>query len=165
MTVLLVLAACAFLNRLAGDSWGFIPMSRLPGRPLWYCSALIASVAYLAGASPLFGLAFLAWRFAEWGRWIDLHKNDGNRDGKKPTSLERIIGKLPGSDRDAVALTYRHAIGVPALYWLVGPAAMAFPLLSTAAYLIANHFQPRSNHIPLAELFGGLVWGGYILLG
>lgn len=144
---------------------------KLPGRNLWYTAPAIAGVAYLAGANPLFGLAFLAWGILEWGRWFDLGRlPDGwAREGIEMTVFEKAVTKVSfGSDH--VAMLWRHLVGVPGLYLLVGPMALVFPFAVVAVYELNHQLLDRkvyddNSGIHLAELLTGVIWAAYILLG
>ena len=155
----LIVLACAVLNRARGDDrW---MMGKLPGRALYYVAPAVGLVAW----DWRFALAYLAWALPAWSRWFDLGRlaDDFNREGIKPSPFETFIERISfGSDY--LAFLWRHALVVPLLWWLVGPWALAFPLVVLAVYELAWRLRPR-NPIILAELLTGALWGSFVLLG
>lgn len=179
LIALVVLAACAFLNRFAGGGWpGHLWDEHRPdklwGRALYLAALGMGLAALLAGhgwsAALAVGLAFLAWRSPAWGLLISLGRPSG-ASGRKPHWFEGfLLGASAGSVH--VALLARHlfliipglvAIGWAAQSTFVLALALPFAVLATLAYEIAWRVTPREP-IRTAEIIVGALWGALILI-
>lgn len=162
MIELLVIPACALLNRVRGTD--FLKNLGLPGHGRLYVSPVIAGLAYLVGASPWIGLVYFVWSLMPWGRWFDLGRlpDDFGRENKPPDAFERVINKISFGN-DHVALLLRHSLALPVAYF-VWPWGLLFPPLALAAYEIGWLVTPKAP-ILTAELLTGALWGALIYLG
>lgn len=172
IAALLIVLACAVLNRMRGDD-RWMP-SWLPGRPLWYVAPAIAATSLIVDpwpAAAAVGVAYLFWAVWPWGRWFDLGRLPApiasTADGFE-IYVERMAG---GSDHQALFL--RHLMATPGLVlvgilsgWTTSFVIFA-PLIVagsiTLAYELAWRAHP-SNPIWLAELAAGVIWAGVILV-
>ena len=154
MIFVLVILACAALNRARGDDrW---MMGRLPGRALYYVAPAIGFLAW----DWRFALAYLVWGIPSWGHWFDLGRMPPL--DRKPDPVGRVIESVSfGSDH--LAMLWRHALAVPLLGWMAGPWALLCPLAVVAVYEAAWRVRP-SNPIIVAELLTGAVWGLFAVL-
>lgn len=163
--VVLVMIACAGLNRARGDD-RWMPIW-LPGRALHYTAPLIGAMAAAFGGivyGAALGAAFFVWAVGPWGHLIGLGRFAPDRPA---SSLEVVLIEMAAGNVH-VALGLRHLFALPGLMLaaaitgelLLGvAAALAFSALATGAYEIAWRLRP-SNPIIVAELLTGALWGG-----
>lgn len=143
---LILIPLFAALNRLAGDGATFRRL-HLPGRPLWYATALALLVAgpWVGwGYAALCALSFATWRTLGWYNAIDGGTTDGQRA------------------RDFWVMTGRGFTLFPVFY--ASPFATA--LLAPTAFAIAivydvtaNYLRKGKDPIPCAEVLAGAVLG------
>jgi hypothetical protein len=158
LIILLTLAAGVVINVARGNST-WTKKIGLPGRPLWYVTPFIGLLAW----NPWFAAAYLVAMFAAWGRWFDLGRMpDGYaREGIEPDPLEKIIMKLSFGN-DYIAMLWRHAMGIPLLWFLLGPIALAYPFVVVVCYELGFRLG-GDRAITLAEALVGFVWGAMIV--
>lgn len=167
ITAILVVAACAVLNRVRGG--GFYG-DKLPGRAVLWVSAAIGGIAYLVHPQDwriavAFGTGFLFWGLWSWG--YAFAGLGGYKPERAPSTLEAFL-MLFGP---AVVQTFvRHMfviVAIGAVAWLLGSwwflvAAPVFAAAATAVYTIL--FRPISNlDWTRAEIATGALWGCLIL--
>jgi hypothetical protein len=155
---IIIFLACAAVNYGAGR-YEWMP-AFFRGRPLYYCApaigVLAAAVLHWQTAIAV-ALAFTAWRAPSWGHLYQLgHVVPTDR----PMPLhERICLKL-GFGNVYAAAAIRHSYMLPLAVLL--PAALAFPVLTVAAYELAWRLR---RPVVLAEPIVGALWGAIILSG
>lgn len=176
MAALLIVAACAALNRLAGGGmwigqfWDRSAIGKLPGRALYPATLGIGLIAWASlpwPAAAAVALAFAIWRSPAWGHLIGLGRHAPDR----PTSdLESaLLGVADGNV--GLALMLRHLVfgflgmAIIALWAesaLMAVAPIPFAILATAAYEMGWRLHERGlarNPILPAELAVGAIWG------
>ncbi len=166
MLALLVILACAGLNRARGDD-RWMP-SWLPGRALWYVAPAVGAVAMLVQPWPAaicWGIAYVIWGVWPWGRWYGLERMAHGDD--EPSTYEAIVEMISlGSDH--ISMLWRMLAVLPGLVLVMAlpqalVASVVFALAAVAAYEAAWRLWP-DNPIWRAELGVGALWGGLIVL-
>lgn len=156
---MLLIPACAALNRLRGLEFEWVP-----GRHLYYVAPVIALLAYAAGAEALtaglWGFAYLVWGSGPWGRWFDLGRMP---ELERPQSTVEWIIYAAAFENDHAAMLIRHSFPAPILLFIWPPWAIVFPFTVVALYEAAWTFFP-DNPIWRAELAVGALWGFMIAL-
>lgn len=167
MTFIFILLCAAALNHMRGGG-GLFHISwlidKVLGRPLYWVSPLIGMLALLAMPWPhatAFGVGYLIWGCAEWGRWFSLGHMPRGANGKPPSWFAVLIEDVSGSN-DYVAFTMRSVLMLLPLS-LVFPVMLAFGPLQTGAYALGWRVAP-DNGIGVSELLTGFLWGLAIIV-
>ena len=166
IVALIIIAACALLNRLRGDeSW---KPSWLPGRALFYVAPVVAAVACAIQPWPValaIGAGYAFWAVWSWGHVLATVGH--MRPARDPSWLESALLMLPGAILPVfvrMLFVLPGVLGVAALsgepaYWIAAPA---FAAAATAAYLLL--FRPLGRLDWLrAEVVVGALWGVLII--
>jgi hypothetical protein len=171
MISLLVIAACAFINRLAGGGW---PVDIAQGTPWRFLFGRIQAGAYIGLVALLlhdwqialaFGLGFLFWRLFGWGHLISLGRHSGAKL-REPTGVDGFFVERFGPHG---GLFLRMAFVAPALIavaLLGGPAwapLLTIPFAALAMLAYEFWWRFRADPIREAELTVGALWGALIV--
>lgn len=173
MIAALVIAACAWLNRIAGGGWpaglsftADLFIGRIGCGVLLGLAALTLHEWQVALA---FGAGFVFWRAFSWGYLIGAVAG-----GHKPTARpipSPVEGYLLAWFGAHGGLFARMMFVLPCLIavaWLTGNIwapvlAIPFAALSVAVYALAWRFQPN-RIFAVAEPLVGALWGALIVL-
>lgn len=170
---MLILIAMTLLNRVRGLTFEW-----LPGRNIYFVAPMVGVLRYGQTleilTSVAFGVGYLLWGSAPWGRWYDLGRLpvEHGREHIAPNAYEKIVQAISfGSDH--LALLVRHFSGLLPLFLFLGLRAHALELwvaytllaaiLIVTAYELAWRIRP-SKPIIIAELQVGFLWGFLILI-
>lgn len=166
---LIVIAACAVLNRMRGDD-GWMP-SWLPGRSLYYVAPAIGAVALLDQPWPValaFAGGYLFWAVFAWG-YLLLHAAGTADfwDEREPSRLEALLLRLPGRWPPLFARMLFVLPGLAIVAWLTGTplyglAAIGFATAATVTWLWFLRSLGRLDWLRAEIVVGGL-WGLLIL--
>jgi len=167
MTFALILLCAAALNHIRGGG-GLFRISwlidKVPGRPLYWVWPFIGLLALLIMPWPYalaFGLGYLIWGSAEWGRWFSLGRWPRDAGGRPISVFASLIEGIAGTN-DYVAFTLRNFVMLIPLS-VVFPIMLAFAPLQTGAYELGWRIPPNGG-IGYAELLTGVLWGFAIIL-
>lgn len=167
MIPLLVILACAVLNRLRGDdSW--MP-GWLRGRALWYVTPAIVALSWLFHPWTValgFGAAYLFWAVFGWGHVLG--RLGGLQPDRSPDVVEAALLMLPGRILPAFARMLFVLPGAVLLAALSGDthyicAGLAFAALATSAYALFLR-TPRRIDWLRSEIAVGGAWGLMIVV-
>jgi hypothetical protein len=167
MIYVLVIAACAVINRLAGGGW---PVTIAQGTPWRFafgriqCAAAIGLVALALHPWPValaFGAGFLFWRLFGWGHLISLGRKSG-ATARPATGVDKILVESIGPHWGLFARMLFVLPGLIAVAYLMGNAALPlltipFAALAAGAYEIWWRIKP--DPIGPAEMSVGVLWG------
>ena len=167
MIFALILLCAAVLNHIRGGG-GLFRISwlidKVPGRPLYWVSLLIGLLALPVMPwqyATAFGVGYLIWGSAEWGRWFSLGHMPRGANGKPPSWFAVLIEDVAGPN-DYVAFTLRNVLMLLPLS-LIFPVMLAFGPLQTGAYAMGWRLAP-DNGIGVSELLTGSLWGVAIIV-
>lgn len=169
IVALLIVLACAVLNRMRGDD-RWMP-SWLRGRSLYYVAPAIGTVALFVQPWPValaFGGGYFFWAVFSWG-YLLLHAAGTAAfwEEREPTRLESWLLRLPGRGLPLFARMLFVLPGVALVAWLTGApfyalSAFAFAAASTAIWLWFLRPLGRLDWLRAEIAIGGL-WGLLIL--
>jgi hypothetical protein len=170
MIGLLIIAACAFLNRMAGGGW---PSNAARWYDVltyrWACAIYFGLVALLVHDWPValaFGLGFWFWRLFGWGHLISLGRPSG-ASMRQPTGVDGVLIDRFGGH---FGLLLRMTLVAPALIvvaFLGGPVwlpLLAVPFAALAMLSYELWWRVKPDPIGPAELTVGALWGALIVL-
>ena len=162
-----------FFNRIRGGGMSSLT-DRLPGRALYYVSAILGALT-AAVFDPVLGLVvglgFLIWGAPGWGLWFDLHRHDDFQiDDRRRSSVFVKVMTFVSFGSDYLALFLRLGLFVlPALGawcvlsgsspWLLA-AAVPFAALGVGAYEL--RFRTSFGNT-LSEMLLGALWWALVL--
>lgn len=162
-----VVPAMIVLNHLRGGGGLFRVswlLAYLPGRVLYWIAPLVGLLAWTCLPWPkaiAFGLAYLIWGVAEWGRWFSLGRLPRDAGGRPVSWFARGIEMIAGTN-DYAAFTIRNFVMlIPAFYFF--PFLLALAPLQTGAYEIGWRISPKGG-IGVGELLTGALWGVVLVL-
>jgi hypothetical protein len=161
----IIVAACAFLNRVRGGGFGG---AKLPSRPLFWVTPVIGLLAYSIHSwqiAAAFALGYLIWATPSWG--FILAGLGGYKPERSQTVLEAAFEFLGPYWLQTFARMLFVLPGVALVAYLLGDwrflwAAPIFAAAATLTYALL--FENLGSHDWMrAEIVTGALWGLLIL--
>jgi hypothetical protein len=172
VTVALVIALCATINRLAGGGW---PVNVIQTTPWRFAFGRYQSALYIALAALLlhdwrialaFGLGFWFWRLFGWGHLISLGRHSGAKL-RDATGLDKFLIQRFGAHFGLFLRMLFVLPGLATVTALGGPAwlpLLAIPFAALAMLAYELWWRVKPDPIGPAEITVGVLWGGLIVL-
>lgn len=157
---LLILVACAFLNRVRGG--GFYG-DKLPGRAILYVFPLIGLLAFSLHSyliSITIALGYLFWGVFSWG--ATMARLGGFTPPRELTGLEEFLSQFTPTVAAFIRMSFVLPMCFGIALFLANPwfaiTALIFAVIAVAIY--ASFFRPLNNMDWMrAEIATGGLWG------